>query len=359
MFQEYLKRHGLRVIVSLGILSFFLVHASKVHEWDLINRFESIAYDLRLRLTMPETANEQIVIVAIDEKSLAAEGRWPWPRDRIARLVDQLVDHYGVTLVAFDVVFAEPEEISALELLDEIESDQAADNLVPAARYEQLRSRYDHDETLARSLDGRKVILGVFFTSEDESVASPDAGQLPVPLFRRGSFTGRDIPFASGSGYAANLAELQSEALGTGHLMSLTDADGLVRRVPMLYEFNGDYYESLSMAVTRSVLGVKDVELGFPDGSRSENYYSEVEWLRIGELTVPVDARVTALVPFRGRQGSFPYISATDVINGTAPLGVLDDRIVLFGATAADRALAIGPGENPDGVSPRFGLRRF
>ena len=122
--------------MSLLILLFFLVHALKWHEWGLINRFDSIAYDLRLRLTMPETLDDSIVIIEIDEKSLIAEGQWPWPRDKVARLVDQLVDHYGVRLVAFDVVFAEPEEISALALLDELQGDLAANGPALQRRYE-------------------------------------------------------------------------------------------------------------------------------------------------------------------------------------------------------------------------------
>jgi adenylate cyclase len=93
VLQEYLKRHWIRVLVSLFILSVFLVHALKWHEWEIIDRFDSIAYDIRLRLTMPETSDDRIVIVEIDEKSLAAQGRWPWPRDKVARLVDQLMDH--------------------------------------------------------------------------------------------------------------------------------------------------------------------------------------------------------------------------------------------------------------------------
>ena len=55
MFQEYLSRHWVRALMSLLILSFFLVHALKWHEWELINRFDNIAYDLRLLLTMPDT----------------------------------------------------------------------------------------------------------------------------------------------------------------------------------------------------------------------------------------------------------------------------------------------------------------
>ena len=334
MLQEYLSRHWVRALVSLLILSFFLVHTLKWHEWELINRFDNIAYDLRLRLTMPNTPDDRIVIVEVDEKSLAAEGRWPWPRDKVARLVDQLVDHYGVTLVAFDVVFAEPEEASALVLLDELEG-VAVNDPVLQRRYEQLRPRFDHDHALVESLDGRNVILGAFFTGESSSGGSQTVGELPRPLFPRGTFTGRSIPFVRGSGYAANLAEFQAKASATGHLMALPDIDGLIRRVAMIYEYDGNYYESLSMAVVRNVLGVESVAPGYPDVSRPGSDYSGLEWLEIGEARVPVDARVSALVPFRGRKGSFPYVSATDVIAGTAPPAVLEGRIALVGATAA------------------------
>ena len=334
VLQEYLRRHWVRALVSLLILSFFLVHTLKWHEWELISRFDNIAYDLRLLLTMPDTPDDRIVIVEVDEKSLAAEGRWPWPRDKVARLVDQLVDHYGVTLVAFDVVFAEPEEASALVLLDELEG-AAVNDPVLQSRYAQLRPRFDHDHALVESLDGRNVILGAFFTDESSSGGSQTVGELPRPLFPRGSFTGRGIPFVSGSGYAANLAEFQAKAFATGHLMALPDIDGLIRRVAMIVEYDGNYYESLSMAVVRNVLGVESVAPGYPDVSRPGSEYSGLEWLEIGETRVPVDARVSALVPFRGRKGSFPYVSATDVIAGTAPPAVLEGRIALVGATAA------------------------
>ena len=124
--------------------------------------------------------------------------------------MDQLFDHYGVALVAFDVVFAEPEEASAVTLLDELQGGSALKDPALQRRYEQLRTRYDHDGTFAQSLDGRNVILGIFFSGAGDSGGSQTAGESPTPLFPRGSFIGRSIPFVSASGYAANLAELQS-----------------------------------------------------------------------------------------------------------------------------------------------------
>jgi adenylate cyclase len=334
VFREYLKRHWLRVLLSLLILSFFLVHVMSWHKWDIIDRFDRVAYDVRLQLTMPEGQDERIVIVEIDEKSVAAEGRWPWSRKKMARLVDQLFDVYGVDLVGFDIVLAEAEEASALHLLDELQADAQTRDPALARRYGQLRPRYDHDGALAESLEGRNVILGNFFTGEGAAGGASSAGELPPPLFPRGSFAGRSIPFVSATGYVANLPELQSRASSTGHLMSLPDIDGLVRRVPMLYEFDGDYYESLSLAVARNVLGADRVVPGFPDESRAGRSYSELEWLEVGDAVIPVDSRVTALVPFRGRKGSFPYVSATDVLSGAAPRASLEGRIVLVGATA-------------------------
>ena len=327
MFKDYLRRHWVRALVSLLILSIFLLHVSKVYEWELIDRFETIAYDIRLRLTMPETPDDRIVIVAIDEKSLARQGRWPWPRDTMARLVEQLVDHYGVALVVFDLVFAEPEETSALALIDELEASPGANDPALQNQYERLRSDYDHDATFVESLDGRNVILGIFFTGDSDSDGPHTTGASPTPLFPRGSFTGHSVPFMTGTGYAANLPALQAKAFATGHLMALPDIDGLVRRVPMLYEYDGNYYESLSMAVARNVLGVKGVVPGFSDAN--------LEWLQLGDHHIPVDARASALIPFLGRKGSFPYISASDVISANAPAAVLEGKIALIGATAA------------------------
>ena len=327
MIQNYLKRHWVRVLISLLILSIFLAHGSRLHKWDLVDRFDRIAYDVRLRLTMPETPDDRIVIVAIDEKSLAARGRWPWPRDNMARLVEQLVDHYGVALVAFDIVFAEPEETSALALIDELQTDPGVNDPLLLERYEQLRTRFDHDAAFVESLDGRNVILGMFFTGKSESGGPRVAGASPTPLFPRGSFTGRSVATPNAAGYAANLATLQAKAFATGHLMALPDIDGLVRRVPMLFEYDGDYYESLSMAVARNVLAVKAVRPGFAD--------AKLEWLELGDHYIPVDAGASALIPFLGPKGSFPYVSATDVISGEAPPEVLEGRIALVGATAA------------------------
>ena len=68
-----------------------------------------------------------IVIVDIDEKSLAEEGRWPWRRNRMAQLLDELFDYYHVSVVGFDVVFAEPDESSGLKILENLAKGEFAE----------------------------------------------------------------------------------------------------------------------------------------------------------------------------------------------------------------------------------------
>ena len=116
------------------------------------------------------------------------------------------------------------------------------------------------------------------------------------------AFGGR-IVGTSWNGYTANLAVLQKHAASAGHFNPWTDDDGITRRVPMLAEYHGAYYEPLSLAMVRVLLGSPPVEPLFAEGASDD--YMGVEWLKVGPLKIPVDDTLSALVPYRGRQGSF------------------------------------------------------
>jgi adenylate cyclase len=330
---EHFKRNWLRITLSCVILAVFALHVSQRLEWEILHRLENISYDARLLATMPDVLDDRIVIVDIDEASLKAQGRWPWSRDKLATLVDQLFDKYGVFLVAFDVVFAEAEEVSGIKVLDALQ-DSAVDPAL-AARMQVLREDLDHDRVFADSLKDRRVIMGYFFSEDGvDGQKAPQVGALPEPTFLKEAFAGRKISFKRADGFGANLAALQENAFSAGHFIAEPDVDGLVRRVPMLFEYQDNYYESLALAVARAALGIDEIVPGFPDGSRLGKSYTQLEWLQLGNVRIPVDNEVKALVPFRGPQGSFPYVSAGSVIDGTADEQVLRDRIVLVGTTA-------------------------
>ena len=93
----------LRSGLSLCLVALLMLHASGHVSIRLLNQLELLAYDARLRLTLPGGVDPRIVIVAIDEASLLQEGQWPWPRQRLAQLVDTLFTHYKVRLLGFDL----------------------------------------------------------------------------------------------------------------------------------------------------------------------------------------------------------------------------------------------------------------
>ena len=102
-----------------------VMHASGTLRMALIDEVEEYLYDMRLRWNMPNTTDERIVIVDIDERSIAAEGHWPWQRDKLAEVINTLFDEYEIRVLAFDMVFAEPEESTALQLIGELREGDA------------------------------------------------------------------------------------------------------------------------------------------------------------------------------------------------------------------------------------------
>ena len=302
----------------------------------LVERLEAIAYDTRLRLTMPGTIDPRIVIVDIDERSLQAEGRWPWGRDKVARLAEQLFDRYRVAVLGFDIVFAEPDDSSGLSQLEALVTAELKGNAAFAQALDVLRPKLEFDRLLAARLRGRPVVLGYYFSSAAGEGDAPDlaVGQLPRPVLAAGTFTGRNIRFTRWSGHFANLPELQAAAMSAGHFNQLTDADGVARRIPMLAEYSGAYYESLSLAVVRLLLGSPVIEPGYPAEAMLARGYAGLEWLNVGPLRLPVDERVTSYIPYRGPRGSFIYVSATDVLAGRVDPQLLEKRIVLVGTSA-------------------------
>jgi adenylate cyclase len=99
----------------------------------------------------------------------------------------------------------------------------------------------------------------------------------------------------------------------------------------MIIEYDGAYYESLSLAMVRTLLGSPQLKAGY--GNDDKNY-AGLEWLDLDNLRIPVDSAASALVPYRGFRGSFKYISVTDVLNERVPLEALKQKIVLLGTTA-------------------------
>ncbi|HEY9095076.1 MAG TPA: CHASE2 domain-containing protein, partial [Hydrogenophaga sp.] len=257
-----LSKHGTRIAVTLLPLILAVLNAVGVLPMDVLQRLDEWAYDARLRATMPSTRDERVVIVDIDEKSLAEVGRWPWGRDRVARLVDRLFDEQKIAVLGVDTVFAEPDDSGGLAQLRRLAQGELANQPGFAQRVESLAPQLDHDAQLAQALKGRAVVLGYYFTSDRNGRTS---GVLPAPVLAGATLgDGRRIQATQWDGYGANLAGLAEAAPRAGFFNALTDRDGVVRSLPLLAEYEGNYYESLALGVFRALLGEPDVVPGFP-----------------------------------------------------------------------------------------------
>lgn len=325
------SRLAARLALSALPLLLLALNATGTWRLELIDRVESYLYDLRVRLSMPGGVDPRIVIIDIDERSLGVEGQWPWPRDRLARLVDRLFDDYGISVLGFDVVFPEPGEPSALAVLDELAAGPWVADPEVAAALAGLRQRYQADGAFAEALIARDVVLGILFKQVVVPGEPAEVGSLPPPVALSGDDVSA-VPWFEPAGFTGNLAEFTANALAAGYFDTpVIDEDGKVRRIPLYQRYQGGLYESLALAVARIAAGDPPLELAF---ARRQGRFSRLEYLLLGERRIPVDAEGAVLVPFRGGVGSFPYLSVTDVLAGTVPAERLAGRIALVGTSA-------------------------
>ena len=319
-----------RVGIGIVIVAVFVAHEAEWFPIRFVQQLELIAYDSRLRFFMPKTQDQRVVILDIDEKSLNAEGRWPWSRDKLALMVKQLFERYKVKVIGFDVAFAEADNSSGLNSLESLGKAELKNTPEFQTFLERARKSLDYDKLFADEIAKHPVVLGFFLGGKTDK-----SGVLPTPVFDIAALPPTEYRHHAASGYSGNIEQLQAGATASGHLYPALDFDGTTRRVPIFMRYGDGYYEAMSLAVTRTYLGNLPVQV------RTENAgvkgSGNVGWIRdltIGDLTIPLDEAMTALVPYRGAQGVFRYVSATDVIRGTLPPEELKDKIIIVGTSA-------------------------
>jgi adenylate cyclase len=332
-------RHWPRILVTLIPLVLALLHTANILPISVLQRLDDIIYDTRLRATMPKTLDERIVIIDIDEKSLAEVGRWPWGRNKLAALTDELFDRQKVAILGFDVLFPEPDESSGITRLRQLAGNELKDQPGFAERLNQIEASLDYDSLFAKSLEKRPVVLSYYLTSDRDGFTN---GLMPKPVMQKQALQGRPIKFFSFTGHGANIERLAKAAPIAGSITPVVDTDGVIRAIPLISEYKGGYYESLSLAMFRVLTGQPHVEPGFPQERFLSRNYQGLESIVLKQegksLAIPVDDRVAALVPYRGlgnvAGGSFKYISAADVLARRVGADALKGKIVLIGTTA-------------------------
>jgi len=317
------------------VLSAALAHAIGIWPIHVISQIERAISDARLRVFAPRTLDPRVVIVDVDEKSLAEIGRWPWGRDQLAALSDELFARQKAAVVGFDMVFAEPDISSGLPTLERL----AAEVPALAGPLATWRKNLDQDARFARALIDRHAVLGFYLTSDR---SARRVGVLPAPMFDASVLQGRRISVTLADGYAANLPLLARAAPIAGYFNNVPDADGIVRRVSLVTELDGQLYEPLALAMLRRYTGGPAVVPLFSTDAWLADGSTALQGVELHQgtqrLLIRVDAHGKVHVPFRGAGGptggSFEYVSASDLLNGRVPAAHLAGKLVLVGSTA-------------------------
>lgn len=325
-----MKRYLVRLIFSLGLIGLLIAHVAGTVDIPFVREFERMLYDARVRITAPGGKDPRIVIVALDEESLEVEGHWPWTRDKLAALVSNLFT-YGVVVIGFDVVFPERDLSADVDLLRDMAEGQGDRQFL--RRLEEFTPQLNRDHIFSEALSSGQTVLAYYFSTDPRATIAK--GELPMPAFDFDESMANVIFLPRASGYTANLPELMSGAYTAGFINNpLIDEDGIVRRTPLLHEWQKGAYESLSLALAATFLN--DISLPvFVEAPQLLEGYPPLEAVELAGRRIPVDAQGAVLVPYRGGAGSFNYVSATDIINQTLDNPeVLDQAIVIVGATA-------------------------
>ena len=282
--------HLIALLVATTVLILYILSPSFLEFIDL--RGKDFIYTLRPQKVPPE----DIVIVAIDEKSINELGRWPWKRTEIAQLVEGLRE---ARVVAFDIVFSEKENDA-------------------------------NDSALAAAIkEADNVVLGYFFRDQVAKAPEESLRQIERSAIKKirliGTTTVDPLEFVPRySGVEPNIPVIGSGARGFGSFNIIPDVDGVYRRSHLVFGYRGELYPALSLEALRRYYNT-DVVLGVASYG--------LDSIRIGDKEIPLESDGSLGLNFYGRGGTFRTYSAVDIIKGRVGQEEFAGRLVFVGAT--------------------------
>jgi adenylate cyclase len=328
---EFLKKilkSDKTLLVTSGVLASLLMAVLYVIQPNVLRFLDYKIYDQLLRRQHVTKTSGVPVIVDIDEKSLAALGQWPWPRYRIALLLEK-IRLAGAMSVGMDMVLAEPDRTSPALLRQQIKKELQVD-----VAFQGLpKALEDNDALLANVITGKPYVLGFYFNfskaEADQQVQTSECIIKPaqVSLLEAPGSVKAQNALHTALGTVCPLPVLAQAATATGYFNATPDPDGILRRVALLINYKDQIYPSLALSTLMEAVGEHNILLKL-DTQGTES-------LRFGGTVIPVDRAGQLLVNYRGGGGAFPYISAVDIIEGKLADGALDGKIAFIGTSAA------------------------
>ncbi len=292
-------------LLSCGLSFIYLYYSELPDSFD--NRIRDLFF--KTRGEIPNT--NKVIIIDIDDKSIKHLGQWPWSRNIIAEIIQNLTNS-GIGIIGFDVVFAEKDSSSPHNILKKLNIKR--DNI------------QNYDLILSKVLGQSPVILGYQFELEDNEDISKKEPKVPAIIIEKNKQVGSKY-LIQAKGSILNIPILQNTAYSSGFFNNLPDDSGVIRSVPLIIEYNNTIFPSLALEILRVALQSKQIYI---------NYGEEgVQDVKIADFIMPTDRYGRLLVNFRGKEKNFKYISALDIYNKTFERKDIEGKIALVGTSAA------------------------
>ena len=308
------SRYGLLIFAIL--VSFLPI----LNPLQIFSNLQNYSFDTLQRLLPREIyAEDPVVIIDIDDRSLADIGQWPWSRNQLAKLTNQA---YAAAALGFDIVFAEPDRTNPQNFISSYPLNESLKK--------ELSALPSNDELFAQAItDHGTVVLGQALNNKNTIKPSK-------PKF--GLVTQGDDPkqfITNYSGIQNNIKQLESSAAGVGS-MSIGNNDAIVRQLPTFERIDDQLVPSLALEMTRVAVGASTFQIKSSNASSEEAYGAQtgINNIKLGPLTIPTTSEGNVWVYFAPTK-NIPTVSAGDVISGLIPPEFFEGKVALVGTSAA------------------------
>jgi adenylate cyclase len=293
-------------IIALIVSSIYIFSPALPNTID--NRLKD--YMFKVRGEMPPQT-DSIIIIDIDEKSLRSLGQWPWSRDTLKIILENL-SKANIGIIGMDIVFAEEDRTSPHKVFDDLNIKREN---IP-----------NYDFEFAQTVASTPTILGYQFEFQDNKYTNKEAPSIQTIFIEKKKKLGKQH-LIQAKGTILNIPVIQDNSYSSGFFNNIPDESGIVRSVPLIISYDDEIYPSLALEILRIAMGIKKIYINYNDNG--------VENIKIGDYLVQTDRHGRVLINFRGKEKTFKYISAVDIYNNDFNKIDIQDKIALIGTSAA------------------------
>ncbi|MCG3717854.1 CHASE2 domain-containing protein [Aliarcobacter butzleri] len=309
ILNKKIKKFSIYFVLSLSLsifLSAIYIFFPNLPD-SLDNRLRDYLFTIRGELPY----NQNVVIVDIDETSIKSLGQWPWSRDKLAKILENLT-LANVGIVGLDIVFAEEDRTSPHKILQNLKI------------YKKDVPNYDLE--FANIVENSPVILGYQFDLVKKDNTNAKVPQIPAIFIEKDKPQDKSY-LIEAYNTILNIPQIQDKAYSSGFFNNIPDDTGIIRSVPLIISYDDTIYPSLALEVIRVINDTQKVVVQY-----DENGISNIV---LDDISIPTDRYGRMLINFRGPERSFKYISAIDIYNNSFDKSEIDGKIVLIGTSAA------------------------